>query len=109
MTLTIYRSNRALYHRDDLVFQYDAYAFDPKPLAAKEVSPGVSKVRWASVPVIVVVPMGSRIVDYKGHPRLATHFDPVGLDAEAVAYLALHGERGFRIDGSTPCSPMPAN
>jgi hypothetical protein len=102
MILTIYRSPRALWHRDDLVRAWDAWTFEPQPLLTRESPPGVSKVRWSSVPVEVHAPMGSRLVPHQFEParyppRLATYFDPIGLDAESVFWLASQGARGFRL------------
>lgn len=103
MILTIYRSPRALYHRDELEFAWDAWTFSPLPLLTSETPEGVSKVRWGSQPVAVQAPLGSRLVPdvfdrKRTRQRLATYFSPIGLDAESVFYLAAIGSRGFRLD-----------
>ena len=102
MILTIFRSARALYHRDDLVKAWDAWTFEPQPLLTREWPPGVSRVRWSSAPVEVHAPLGAHLVPHRYEPeryppRLVTYFDPIGLDAESVFWLASRGERGFRL------------
>jgi hypothetical protein len=76
------------------------YGFTLMPLEAWR-SNGYGHYRGASVGVPVSVPFGSRVVRRiaaQGEvDRLVTHFDPHGLGAETVAWLAIRGARGFSI------------
>jgi hypothetical protein len=96
MTITLHRSDCVLSRGDLVVVAFDRVAFDP--IAAAESRGGeFAKLRTASIPVEIEVPVGSKVIGTPAGPRLATHWAPQGLDAASVWHTARRGERGFRV------------
>ena len=102
MLLTIHRSECSLWLGESPCLRWHRTRFDPSPFASQITPNGFRKLRMASKPIGVSVPVGSRLVAYKGteRARLAVYFDQVGLDADSVWHLAKTGARGFSLEGS---------
>jgi hypothetical protein len=108
MLLTIHRSERVIYtlppaHR--LVHQSPIWAFESSEYTCCR-DDRYADVRTDSIPLRVEAPFGSQVIPSAGEPmpgwpefgfRLRVHWDPVGLLAEQVWWLAANRERGFRL------------
>lgn len=110
MRVTIYRASCQVHQRDWLVMEWEVFTWGPRPSAHKRAGAGFLKVRTATLPVEIEVPIGSRLVnDENGRTYLATHFHPLGFDAASVWHLAIQGQRGFRLVlGSQAAPEVPA-
>lgn len=106
MTITVHRREYAIFageYRCATWIDLDFAPVDGQTLPSEWLSEGDDFLHQTVPlpPVEVECPIGSKLVERQTGrgpaTRLAYHADPYGIDAAAVYYLAMLGERGFRV------------
>lgn len=102
-TIALYRSERGIWVRsrpNTPLVAWVEWSFDRRPIECeRREGSNYYQTRDTCKEHRATVPYGSKLHEFESPwgpvKRLAVHWDPVGLCADGVAYLAAHGKRGI--------------